>query len=38
VVKVDEGYRKDVWERYEAVLDAFEEMEKRVSEGGKTNK
>jgi xylulokinase len=38
VAKVDEGYRKDVWERYGNVLDAFEEMEKRVLAGEERNK
>lgn len=33
VVKVDEGYRPDVWERYGAVLDPFEQMEQEVLAG-----
>jgi len=33
VVKVDEGYRSEVWEKYGKVLGAFEEMEKKVLEG-----
>ena len=35
VVKVDEGYRKDVWGRYGSVLKAFEDMEAKVLEGEK---
>ena len=35
VVKVDEGYREDVWGRYGKVLGTFEEMEQRVLEGEK---
>lgn len=38
VEKIGEGYRADVWERYGKVLDAFEEMEKRVLAGEERNK
>jgi xylulokinase len=38
VEKVDDGYRKDVFERYGNVLGAFEEMEKRVLDGEERNK
>jgi xylulokinase len=35
VVKVDAGYRKEVWEKYGGVLKAFEGMEGKVLEGEK---
>lgn len=38
VAKVDDGYRKEVWERYGGVLEAFEEMEKTVLAGEERNK
>ncbi|RDW83140.1 actin-like ATPase-containing protein [Coleophoma crateriformis] len=36
-VKVDEGYRKDVWGAYGKVLGAFEEMEQQVLAGEERN-
>jgi xylulokinase len=38
IEKVDEGYRKDVWEKYGKVLGAFEEMEQKVLAGQERNK
>ena len=38
VEKICDGYRRDVWERYGDVLDAFEEMEMRVLAGEERNK
>lgn len=38
VVKVDEGYRSDVWERYGKILGSFEEMEQEVLKGEERNK
>ena len=38
VVKVDDGYRREVWERYGNVLGSFEEMEKEVLKGEERNK
>jgi xylulokinase len=38
VEKIGEGYRRDVWEKYGKVLDAFEEMEKRVLAGEERSK
>jgi len=32
-VKVDDGYRPEIWKKYGDVLSAFEEMEKRVLAG-----
>jgi xylulokinase len=32
-VKVDEGYRPDVWKRYGDILPAFEEMERQILAG-----
>jgi xylulokinase len=32
-VKVDEGYRPDIWKQYGDILPAFEEMEKKVLAG-----
>jgi xylulokinase len=37
-VKVDEGYRPDVWKRYGDVLPAFEEMERQVLAGEHRNR
>jgi xylulokinase len=37
VVKVDDGYRKDVWGRYGKVLKTFEEMEEEVLAGEERN-
>jgi xylulokinase len=37
VVKVDDGYRKDVWAKYGKVLKAFEEMEGDVLAGEERN-
>jgi len=33
IERVDEGYREETWARYGGVLEAFEEVEKRVLEG-----
>jgi xylulokinase len=38
VVKVDDGFRKEIWEKYGGVLGAFEEMERRVLGGEDRNK
>jgi xylulokinase len=38
VVKVDEGFRKDVWERYGDALGAFEKMEVEVLKGEERDK
>jgi xylulokinase len=38
VEKIGEGYRRDVWEKYGKVLDAFEEMEKTVLAGEERSK
>jgi xylulokinase len=38
VEKIGEGFRRDVWEKYGKVLDAFEEMEKRVLAGEERSK
>jgi len=38
VVKVDEGYKREVWEKYGKVLGAFQEMEQKVLEGEVRNK
>jgi xylulokinase len=38
VEKIGEGYRADVWDKYGRVLNAFEEMEKRVLAGEERNK
>lgn len=38
VEKIADGYKEDVWKRYGGVLDAFEEMEKRVLAGEERNK
>lgn len=35
IVKVDDGYKKEVWDKYEDVLDKFEECEKKVLAGEK---
>ena len=37
VVKVDEGFRKDVWARYGQALGAFEKMEAEVLKGEERN-
>ncbi|KAH6682031.1 hypothetical protein B0J14DRAFT_623757 [Halenospora varia] len=38
VVKVDDGYRAETWERYGKVLKTFEEMEHEVLKGEERNK
>lgn len=35
IVKVDDGYKKEIWDKYEDVLDRFEECEKKVLAGEK---
>jgi xylulokinase len=38
IVKVDEGYRPDVWKCYGDILPAFEEMERQILAGEDRNK
>jgi xylulokinase len=38
VEKIADGYKEDAWKKYGGVLDAFEEMEKRVLAGEERNK
>lgn len=35
IVKVDDGYKKEIWDKYENILDKFEECEKMVLAGEK---
>jgi xylulokinase len=38
IQKIDEGYRPEVWKKYEGILGAFEEMENKVLEGEERHK
>jgi len=38
VDKVDEGYKPEIWKKYDEILPAFEEVEKRVLAGETRNK
>ena len=35
IVKVDEGYKKEIWDKYEDMLGKFQECEKKVLAGEK---